>query len=108
MLTIEFRWAFMPYCLHRLKDGRYIVLNRSYKPLGIQTRDWVDYDTHPTAARIKITKATARKLSWEAKEDLDVIFLYNDGRVPTKSASNMDAYLAKLAIMAKLKVEAHP
>jgi hypothetical protein len=95
----------MPYCLQRLKDGRYIVLNRSYKPIGIQTSDWVDYDTHPTAATIKITKASARKLSWESKDALDVIFLYNDGCVPTKSAANMSAYLAKLAILSKLKVE---
>lgn len=105
MGTLEYRWVFMPYCIKRLKDGRYIVLNRDYKPLGIRTRDWVDYDSHPTAAKIKITAATARKLSWETKDDTDVIYLYNDGSVPTRSAADMKTYLAKLAVLAKLKVD---
>jgi len=105
MGTLEFRRVFMPYCIQRLKDGRFIVLNRDYKPLGIQTRELVDYDTHPSAAKIKITKAVARKLSWDDKENVDAIFFYNDGCVPTKSAVHMDAYLARLAVLAKLKID---
>lgn len=105
MGTLEFRWAFMPYCIKRLKDGRYIVLNRDYKPLGIQTSDFVNYETHPTAAKLKITKATAKKLSWSAAEDVETIMLYNDGCVPTRSKANMDAYLAKLAVLAKTKID---
>lgn len=105
MGTLEFRWVFMPYCLKRLADGRYITLNRDYKPLGQQTREFVTYETHPTAAKMKITKATARKISWSGAEDLDVIHLYNDGCVPTRSAVAMTAYLEKLAVLAKVKIE---
>lgn len=104
MGTLEFRWIFMPYCIQRLKDGRYIVLNRDYKPLGIQTREWVDYETQPSAAKIEISKETAQRLSWEGKDNLDTIFLYNDGCVPTGTPTSMQAYLARLAILSTLKI----
>jgi hypothetical protein len=100
--------VFLPYCLQRLADGRYIVLNRRYKPLGVQTREWVDYDTHPSAARMKITAATARKLSWKSSDDVAVIHLYNDGCVPDAGADHLDAYAKRLAVFMKLPVELPP
>ena len=33
----DFRSVFMPYCLRKQKDGRYVVLNREYKPVGFFT-----------------------------------------------------------------------
>lgn len=96
-------WSF-PYCIQRLDDGRYILLNRRYKPLGWQGREWVDYGTHPSAAKLRVTAATARKLSYEGSPATDVIYLYNDGCVPTRSAANMRAYLERLAVLMKLRV----
>ena len=105
----SFRWS-----LHvgdgngaiQLDDGRYVVLNREYKPIGFRTREHVDYQAYPIAVRFKgLTKATARKLSYKGSEDLERIALYNDGCIPTKSAANMEAYLARLALLAELEIE---
>jgi hypothetical protein len=101
---MEFRHYFMPYCLQRLKDGRYIVLNRQYKPLGHFGGDWVDYESHPSAAKIKITAAAAKAISWNGSESLDVIHLYNDGTIPTTSAEHWRLYSERLKRLAHLKL----
>jgi len=36
-----------PYCLKRLPCGRHIFLNRDYKPLGLETQDFVRYEDFP-------------------------------------------------------------
>ena len=107
MAKLEARWIYLPYCLRRLADGRYIVLNRDYKPVGLHTTDWVDYENHPSAAKLKISAAAARKMSWKASEDLESIMFYNDGCVPTSSKEAMNAYLARLAVFAKLLADVH-
>lgn len=99
----ELRKQFFPYCIQRLKDGRYILLNRRYKPLGWPGTDWVDYDAHPSAVKIRVSAATAMKLSWKGSGDAEVIHLYNDGCIPTASAAHMLAYLERLAVLMKLK-----
>ena len=48
--------------------------------------------------------AHATKISFKGSTDLDSIYLYNDGCVPTHTAANMTAYLKRLAALAKLKV----
>ena len=103
----DFRSVFMPYCLRKQGDGRYVVLNREYKPVGFFTNEYVKYEEHPVAVRLKgIGPATAAKLSWKGSEDIDNIFLYNDGCIPTASAENMKQYLTKLQLLAKLRIEA--
>lgn len=100
----DFRAVFLPYCLSRQKDGRYAVLNREYKPVGFFTRDWVTYEKHPVLVKLKITKALANKVSVTGKDGVDNVFLYNDATNPLRGKANMDAYLAKLALLAKLRV----
>lgn len=101
LLTIH-----LPYCLQRLSDGRYILLNRLYKPLGISSKDWVDYETHPSAFRPKgINSAVAQKLSWEESPALDALWLYKDGSKPTLSAEHWAAYSARLQVLASLQQE---
>jgi hypothetical protein len=100
---MELRQTHFPYCLKLLKDGRYIVLNREYKPLGQLDREWVDYDSHPSACKLKITAAKARSISFEGSEALDTIYLYNDACVPTASAAHMKAYCTRLAVLMKIK-----
>lgn len=98
------RRVFMPYCLQRLKDGRYIVLNRLYKPLGVASRDWVDYESHPSAMQISgLTATRIPKLSWKGESDAECIYLYNDGCIPTDSAEHWDAYSKRLKLLAELK-----
>lgn len=101
----ELRRTHMPYCIQKLADGRYIVLNRKYKPLGIQSEEWVTYETHPSAVSINITSARAIKLDCEARENVECIYLYNDGCIPTHGAAHMKAYLNRLAMLMKIKIK---
>ncbi len=99
------RRIFLPYCLQRLADGRYIVLNRLYKPLGIASREWIEYETHPSALPIKgITAKKAIELSHKGSDDLNKIFLYADACLPTSSAQHWDAFSKRLKLLAELKI----
>lgn len=98
----EMRSTHMPYCIKKLESGRHIVLNRYYKPLGIRTNDWIDYESHPSATNIKITPATARKLDWDGRDNTECIYLYNDGCIPTDGAAHMESYLQRLGVLMKL------
>lgn len=102
----DVRAVYMPYCLKKQDDGAYAILNREYKPVGFNTRDFVKYEDYPVTAKLKgIGPATARRLSCHDKADTDVIYLYDDATAPVNSSANMDAYLEKLRILAKFKVE---
>lgn len=43
----EMARQFLPYALYQRKDGRFLVLNRQYKPLGFPSRNdhFFDYDS---------------------------------------------------------------
>ena len=102
----DFRSVFMPYCIKKQPNGKYAVLNREYKPVGFYTRDHIEYSNFPVEVNLKgLTKIKAKKLSWEESENIDEIFFYNDGCVPTHSAQHMKAYLKKLEILAKLEIK---
>jgi len=106
MATNDFRAVFFPYCLEKQSDGRYVVLNRKYKPIGFKTRDKVKYEDYPICVELKgLGSITATKLSYNGDSSTDIIYLYNDGCVPTASAEHMKNYLRRLEILAKLKVE---
>lgn len=100
------RWVFLPYCIQRLADGRYIVLNRRYKPLGSFTSEWVTYENDPSACAMTITPEIAKRLSWNGSEDTDVIHLYADGCLPEDSAEHLRAYAERLSVFMTLKASA--
>ena len=101
----DFRSVFMPYYIERQPDGRYAVLNREYKPIGFFTRDYIRYSDHPILVKFKgLTAAKAKKISFEGNPDINQIYLYNDGCIPTHNKENMKAYLARLEILAKLTI----
>ena len=98
------RSDYLPYCVKRVKAGRYVILNREYKPVGQRTSDIVKYEDH--MARIKgLTAKRAGRISVHGDEDRSVIYLYNDDCIPERSEANMAAYLARLGLLARLKVE---
>lgn len=98
-----------PYCLRQGRDGRYVLLNRQYKPLGFCTRKKVAYLKYPIILRIKgLTQEKIQRLSCYADPNPIWIQLYDDASAPTRNAENMRAYLDRLAILAKLKVEEPP
>lgn len=102
----ELRWTHFPYCLDRQPDGRYAVLNRSYKPVGMMVSNFVTYADNPVLVKIKgLTPLRASKMSYAGSTDLDRIYFYNDGCVPTSSAANMSAYLKRLAVLMKLTID---
>jgi len=96
----------MPYCLQKLSSGKWVFLNRYYKPLGMSGCGFVNYENYAQ----KITglgRATQEKLSHNGRISEPVpgdlsLWLYNDGCVPTQSASKMNAYMDKLKIISKL------
>jgi hypothetical protein len=100
------RHIYLPYCVQRLKDGRYIILNRRYKPLGMEDTAWVDYDSHPSAHPLKgLTPAKAKAMSHRGDEDVDCIFLYADACIPTDGAAYWDAYSKRLKVLAALAIK---
>lgn len=102
----DIRSTFLPYCVEQQSDGRYAVLNREYKPVGFWTRDFITYADHPTLVKIKgLTPQRAAKISHDGSPNPALIFLYNDGCVPTESAANMDAYLRRLSVLVQLKID---
>ncbi len=88
----------LPYCLERLSDGRYLTLNRNYKPVGWQGNEWADYEASAGAFKLKtpLTAADAVDISYCGDDNLSRIYLYNDGTEPFSSAENWAAYSARL------------
>ena len=101
----DVRSRFMPYCIRRLDNGEYVVLNREYKPLGFGHGQY-EYSDYPISVSLKgLTPRIAEKLSHNDNRDLDKIFLYNDDCVPTHSTKHMNNYLKRLAILGRLRIQ---
>jgi len=104
-VSTDFRAVYFPYCIVKQQDGTWVVLNRQYKPVGFNTSDFISYEDYPVSVRLQgIGPAKANKLAYSGKAEGDRIYLYNDGCVPTHSKANMDSYLEKLRILAKLSL----
>lgn len=100
-----FRHLYLPYCLDQQPDGRYAVLNRHYKPLGMPGGKWVNYADHPEClvALKGLTPLKAKKISARGEPGTDRIYLYNDGCQPDASAGDWAAYAARLNVLQKLE-----
>ena len=92
---------YLPYFLARQENGKYVVFNRRGNPVGFH--ETVDYKKLPVSVAFNITKATAKKLSWQESENLDKIYLYDGSDAPDRNKKNMDAYLVKIQLLLKLK-----
>ncbi len=77
MPLYDIRSVALPYCVKRLENGKYILLNRDYKPIGFKTRENVNYENFPVNHKVQgITKKIAAKLSWRGDDNIEAIFLY--------------------------------
>lgn len=96
----------MPPILHpEAREWKYIVLNRRYKPIGFNTKEFLKYEDYPILLEIKgLNAEKASKISYAKDPNTDAIYLYNDGCIPTSSAKNMKDHLERLAILSKLKI----
>lgn len=99
--------SLLPMRLERLDDGRYIALNRNYKPVGTFSRDRVDYESHPGAFRFRreLTAQDARLMSFDANDDLKAIVLYDEGTNPHATAENWLDYSRRLDYLMNLSVD---
>lgn len=108
--TEEFRKLWLPYCVKKMNDqiGGWIVLNRKYKPLGFRLDLWACYENVPRFQRIRsIPLPQQRKIfhgslihgPWLPNE---MIWLYHDGCIPTRSLTNWDSYQSRLRVLSSL------
>ncbi len=105
-ISTDFRAVYFPYCIERMADGTWVILNRQYKPVGFNTGDFIRYEDFPVSAKLEgIGPGVLKKLAYDGDGGGGKVYLYDDGCVPTHSKANMDAYLKKLAILAKLSLE---
>ena len=79
-MSTEIGRFLLPMRLERLDDGRYIALNRYYKPVGTFSRERVSYETSTSAFRFarQITEQDAINLSFRGESDLNAIVLYDE------------------------------
>lgn len=101
-----FRKYFLPYCVDRQPDGRYALLNRRHKPIGLHLRTHVEYGDFPCLFRIPSLDADkAAALSWEGSPDVARIYLH-DGENPLADPVAWQAYCGRLLLLGQLLVEA--
>jgi hypothetical protein len=103
-MSVPFAKVFLPYCVERVDGDLWVVLNRGYKPLGHANRDWVDYRAH--AVRMRLTQKAMQQIDCQGRIGPERVWLYDDGCVPTTSAAAWQAYQARLARLAAVKVDA--
>ncbi len=84
MALLDFRAVCMPYCIKKLENGKYHVLNREYKPLSFCTanNDYLKKEL-PIELELEITEQVISNLKLKGAQFQDnMIFLYGDGTNP--------------------------
>ena len=95
---------FLPYFAERLPDGRYILGNRDYKPIGcISEDDWIDYAKWPISLALELSPEQAAVMSHCGDANIKRIYFYDDGCKPWESAENDLAYRRRLALFFMLE-----
>lgn len=104
---IELRRMLFPYGMAKNPNGTWTFFNRQYKPVGVHTEDWAEWQVpeHSVKFKRQPSIATLRKLDVHGEGTGDRIYFYNDGSVPTRSAATMKAYLTKLETIMKLTIK---
>jgi hypothetical protein len=87
------RW--LPYELYPINDGTQVLVNRRYKPIGLRTDDWAEYEKYEHL----ITSLDAEKLSRLAHRPSSSGFLFGDGSAPWRSRENAEKYLVRLKML---------
>jgi hypothetical protein len=102
-VATDFRAVYFPYCIEKQSDDSWVVLNRQYKPVGFNTSEFIKYEEYPVSAKLSgISPGVMKKLSYSGSAEGGRVYLYNDECNPVNSKQDMDAYLKKLVILAKL------
>ncbi len=98
-----FQFIYLPYCLEKQEDGLFVVLNREYKPVGFNTNRYIKYGDYPVSVKIRLTKPTMKKLSYngEGMRWDNKIYLYNGGLL--SDPYELQQYFKRLALLVRLK-----
>jgi hypothetical protein len=106
-----FFWTHMPYCLHRLKDGYWILLNRNYKPIGTGGYKHVDYEKSETKFKFKRVPKKFLLHNFillphcrDEKGEYDMYFFYNDASKPFRTRDATAEYFHKLKVFAEFMI----
>jgi hypothetical protein len=90
---------FWPYCLQRRDDGKYVLLNRFYKPVGYIEEDGsAEYETWPIAFELEISPEQVAAMSHNGEANTMRIYFYAGSCAPWVSAKYRKAYFRRLAM----------
>ena len=92
----------LPYQIVIDGDDHPGVVNRDYKPLGITTIAWVDYDGYP---QFRVPKTKVKIAVDEPGREEGGVWLFNDGCPPWFKRASAEAYLATLDRLFDFTVE---
>lgn len=85
---VQLAKCMLPYCYYKLADGRVIVLNRNYKPLGHTGREWIDYELPQWEyCKGQLAQPMEPQTWW----------FFNDSTAPWQSPDHLAAYLRHVA-----------
>ena len=98
------RQAMFPYGMSRNEDGTWTFFNREYKPVGVVSEEWAEWDDPRHKLSIKgLGPATLAKLDNNGTGVGNRVYFYDDVTNPERSTQNMDAYLMKIKILLSLQ-----
>lgn len=91
------------YCLTLCADGRWLLLNRQYKPFGTGITEWVDYDTSP-GIRVRLTAMQLARLTSLGHEPARrwgsvKMWLYKEATSPDRSRALQIAHAVRSAVL---------
>ena len=101
----------LPYCIQKTSDGKWLLLNRNYKPLGTVGKEiWVDYDSHPDRVALDHRSVAAlKKLAVyeieDQPEDPGILYFYKDGDTIADTDAAWNSYAKVLQAVAKARVK---
>jgi hypothetical protein len=82
----------LPYVLHETdREGYYMLVNRAYKPVGMDTGEWVDYEQY-RHLHVKLTNEELQNVVLPPYSH----GLFGDGSAPWRKRVHAEAYLARL------------
>jgi len=100
----------LPYCIQATADGKWLVLNRNYKPVGTTSKDWVDYDSHPDRVALDgRTLAALRRVAVNVipaePGDPEVIYFYDDSSMPTEGDAHWASYAKAISVLMNARIK---
>jgi hypothetical protein len=95
------RWVHWPYCIQRVTEGRYVLLNRRYKPIGNPTTEFVE-DYSPWAFDLDLKPEQSRQLAFDQDESVRCVYFYGDGCIPNDTPAFMRANRSRLSVLAAI------